>query len=405
MNFLLIISLLSFEPAGAALAGAIHPSGLHGLWFNPAGLAQNAEFSLRFPSLTTPIGTYPTYNSAFSISEIDRYIYSGDYLTDEGKDLILARIGSGWEVDAKAMTHAEIAFRNFGVGIYGLAGEKAYLPRDLFELALYGNELGRKYSVVELESEVCALLKTTLAYGKDFRLRNTDMSLGLGIHYYRGLIEAKILRSEGYLETDTTQMQVGATADLLTSGGGNGFGFDLGIILPDLPHDLSLSFSITDISPGISWTEDTRVYHLELHGDSINLARIIGEDEVLDSDTAWDESKESYRTHLPTTLRFSLSKPIKTGLLANFLYRQGLRETIWSTTKPYFALSLEYRPAKEAPLRWGLGVGGKEGLVIATGYGLRLGPFSMDFAYQAYRGIFKSSKGGIFSLDLGVNLP
>jgi len=405
MNLLLIVSLLNFDPAGAGLAGAIHPTGLNGLWFNPAGLTQNAEFSLRFPSLITPIGTYPTYNSAFSISEIDRYIYSGDYLTEEEKSLILARIGPGWEIDAEAMTHAEIAYRNFGIGIYGLVGEKAYLPRDLFELALYGNELGRKYSVKELESEVCALLKTTMAYGREFRLRKVTLSVGLGIHYYRGLIEAKILRSEGFLETDTTEMQVSATADLLTSGGGNGFGFDLGLLLPDMPYDLALSLSITDVSPGISWDKDTRVYHLELHGDSINLTRIIGEEDIFDSDTAWDEGRGPYRTYLPTTLRFTLSKRVESVLSINFLYRQGLRETIWSTTKPYFAVGLEYQPVKEVPLRWGLGVGGKEGLVIATGYGLRLGPFSMDFAYQAYRGFFRSSKGGLFALDLGVNLP
>ena len=405
MNLFLIVSLFSFNPAGMGLADALQPSGLNGLCINPAGLTETAEFSVRFPSLITPMGTYPAYNSAFSISEIDRYIYSGDYLAEEDKNRILSRIGSGWEIDAEAMTHAEIAYRNFGFGIYGLVGERAYLPRDLLELALNGNELGRRYSVEDLESEVCALLKMTLAYGRDFRWRNIPLSVGLGLHYYRGLIEARVLRTEGFLETDTTEMQVSATADLLTSNGGNGFGIDLGLILPEMPYNLIISLSITDISPGISWNRNTRIYHLELYGDSINLARLLGQEDVLDTDTSWEEERKSYRTHLPTTLRLTLSRKLNGELSSTFLYRQGFRETIWSTTKPYFAVGLEYRPVEEVPLKWGIGLGGREGIVLATGYGLRLGPFSMDFAYQAYRGLFKSSRGGMFALDFGLNLP
>ncbi len=407
MSWLITIFLLGFNARAVALSGAAFPEGIDALKQNPAGLAfYDGTFSMRFPSFLTPIGTYPTYNSAFSISEIDKYFYSGKYLDDNDKNWILSKIESGLKLDAELRTQLEMRLRNFGLGVYVYTGERTDLPISLFELALYGNEIGKSYSIDGLESRSQVLASSVISFGKSLDFLERQAAVGIGFHFYFAPFTSELLDADGYLYTDTTDMGFGASADLLVAKFGKGIGFDVGFIMKDIYEGLDVALSLMDLSPGIKWTNEVKVFNLRLDADSIKLVKLLEEpDSIFDMDTVWEETRESHTTYPPSRINIMISRTFFGNTNVTLLFEKGLKETIWSTQKPYFAVGIEYRPVKNVPLRWGIGFGGREKLVISTGYGLRFKAFSLNFAYQAYRGLFKSSKGGKFAFELGANLP
>ena len=121
--------------------------------FNPAnlGLSGGPIFSLSFLSLGLGLA-----NNSFTVSDYNRY--NGSYLSDKKKKTILGKIpSSGLSLDSRAKFGLlSLSYRNYAFFIEGSGTSKITLPRDPFELILYGNELNRAYIIGDVDGEVWA---------------------------------------------------------------------------------------------------------------------------------------------------------------------------------------------------------------------------------------------------------
>jgi hypothetical protein len=133
MNVLLLLVITGiFNPVTAV--------GPDAMLVNPAQLAypERPGFACRILGLEAEAG-----NNSFSIAQYNRY--TGAFLGDSAKADILGSIPkSGLLLAGGAQAAgAEFGYGNFAASVRTAGSAEATLPRDAFDLALQGNELGR----------------------------------------------------------------------------------------------------------------------------------------------------------------------------------------------------------------------------------------------------------------------
>jgi hypothetical protein len=380
---------------------------------NPAQLAYGERCSYRILDLQAAAG-----NNAFDLFSYNRY--TGAYLDPTAKQKLFSaipepgfRLGTSFHADLLDFT-----IGRFALAVRNHTGVAANVPRDLIDLALWGNALNRTYSASTLSGDAISYCDATLAYG--FPLPH-GFRAGVGLKYLRGLAIAQNTQVDGYLLTTPYVINSQVTLGYRYAFGGNGFGLDLGATytpqsMYSEPHPLNsrppaaspwtFALAILNINTGIYWNQGLQAGVAGVSLDSFSVARI--NDNVLTSQFVQSPA-QSFRTQLPVQFVLGASYRLPDRPLGPLVLGASISEatanSALSSTIPRGTLTAQYRGLGWLPLSVDASIGGSPiGSPLTPDYGLTLGLDLRGFALRARLantgGLALAAKGASFGLSL-----
>jgi len=390
------------NPRAMAMGGAYTALavGLDASAANPAnlGLSKNRSFTLDLFSVGLSVK-----NNSFSLSDYNEY--TGQFLTDEDKNVILEKIPAE---GLKLNVLTEVSSLNFSIGrlafnFRGLGASKANFDKDPFELLLFGNAVKSEVNLSDTRGEAYAIGDGALSYGQSLlKWQGGELAVGATFHYLYGLAYEKIIYAEGGVAT-TDEGFVGDGEMIVRSAlGGQGMAFDLGVALM-FRNNWVFSASWQNIYSKINWNKETEELRYTFDMQPITFDDMADEDSdslVESSDTTY--SVAGFSSTLPTVVKLGIARSYK-RLTWALDWEQGTSDGASQAITPRLSLGLEYRLVGFFPLRVGSSFGGDRGSIYSTGFGLYMGPLHLDLAV-ANNGSFNPSKtkGVHFAFGMGL---
>ena len=313
----------------------------------------------------------------------------------------------------------------------GFEGE---IPKDMFELFLFGNQFERQ----------------RLAAGKDSGYDISDWNgSGWAVGTFNWSVAKAFmpLQLKPYLSEftagTTLKLSVGGYGEILESGGtglvsrvngaqtdtwliaqsaeqGIGFGLDFGIAGVSKNRKATFSLGFLNLLDTFSWSTGARQDSIFVRANELRITRFVDEDsraieDVLDNpdvdgdgDTDFHKliSEESFSRSLPAMMRLGVAYEVMPRLTVVGNWDQAFSKGFGVETAPRLAGGVEYRLVDWFPTRFGMSLGGRSN---GTSIGFAFGPFVMphmrftlfDFAFVTRGGFFPGlAKGSALSVQI-----
>jgi hypothetical protein len=376
-------------------------NGLEATAYNPAnlGLSNNRSFSLDLVGFGMSLK-----NNSFALSDYGKY--NGEFLDNDDKEAILDKIPSEG-LKLNFLTEANVlsfSVNRVALSFRTLGASKLSLDKDPFELFLYGNAVKSEVDLSETRGEAYGIGDAALSYGHPLKKWNGgELAVGATAHFLYGAAYQKIIYAQGGVNTTDDGFTGDGTMIIRQGLGGQGFGFDLGMAMI-FENNWIFSASWQNVYSQINWSgqpEET-MFTFEFT-EPINFDNLSDDDSdslVESSDTTYDV--DAFTTKLPTVFKFGLSRSYQ-KLTWSVDWEQGTTNAASQSVTPRISAGMEYKALGFIPLRLGTSFGGDRGNIFATGFGLYMGPYRMDFAV-ANNGSFNpnSTKGLDFGFAMGL---
>ena len=443
------------------------------VFWNPANLALKGspDFSWYFLGAGT---SFIVENNSFSVKTYnDNFTRSDHFITDrDKKDLLNDVPGEGLRLNLDfdpnlsllIPVNGGVAFQmpwglNSAVCIGFTSGLEGEIPKDMFELLLFGNEFEQQrlaegkdgdYDIAEWEGSRWMVASLNWAGAKPwmperFNPYLSEFSVGGTIKVAAG-VYGEIMRSSGsfvsriqgaeldaYLITRNAG-KTGFDIDLSAPGdsgngkpafslglpdlGGTGFGLDLGVAGVTRGRKLAFSVGLLNLLDVFSWSRDASQDSLYAEAADLRVTRVLDvdhiedilENEDVDGDGDTDFLQKiggkSFSRSMPALLRVGGSYELTPRLTAVGNWDQAFSRGFGFSTTPRISGGAEYRLVPWFPTRAGLSLGGR-GPSAAVGFAF--GPFQfsrlqanlLELALVTRGGLFAGlSKGTAISLQL-----
>ncbi|NIA23627.1 MAG: conjugal transfer protein TraF, partial [Proteobacteria bacterium] len=403
------------------------------LFYNPAMLGYKYAPMLDINILKLELeGT----NNFMSIDLWNKYTVK-DTLKQADKDTLLINIpSSGW------LIHQRVNANVLGLKIGGFAiapriveGVNTNFSKDLIDLGLNGNQLGKIYDFSTSDYGAILYGEVSVGYGQPIKLNNNhNLYVGGSFSYLYGVAYFDVTKNTAYFNSDSNFYQSTDTVSFrlcMNPKGNPGFGMNLGFAY-DISNTFTAGISLKNAYSFINWNADSMDFSDSsdvwnngaiytgtgvVNLDSINIYKLIdmylsgdsiNGDSVFNKfiDTTFSTSYDPFTTHLPPILNIGgVWRGIYSPWKLSFNYEQGFSNTALSTVIPKFTLEGEYAFGRFLPVRAGIGIGGKELLEYSMGLGLDL-PFAyFDIGASNHRGLFYGMKGISAELNFGFRSP
>lgn len=394
------------RPMGMAGAYGALARGVESLYWNPANLALSGS-----PRVSVPLAfglSFIGENNSISVSDYNKY--NGTFIDAGDKADILDKIDQGGmeftEELGVVVPLLDGASFPMPWGLRSAAsfslqqGAQGEIPKDMFDLLLYGNEFARdrvavgknpEYDVAEWDGSVWALGVLSWGFAKPWmpaRLQPyfAEFSVGATAKFMGGAY-GEVLRTDGGVTTDVSGAQIDAYA-ITREGGGSGFGLDLGAAGVTRDRKTTVSVALVNLLDHASWGSkfgvDARQDSFFVSGQDVNVLSFTGKEDVTevfdnprdeDGDVVFREKigSGSFSRSLPAMLRLGVAREVRPNLTASGNYDQAFSSGFGISTTPRLAAGLEYRLVEWFPFRFGLAAGGRAGMSSAIGFAF--GPF------------------------------
>ena len=447
------ISYPDARSVGMGSQFAVTSAGVYSISTNPANLAlskSNIEIATVIP---IPNFSGSTGSDFMNVSDFNYYfggvrdengLLVGRFLNADGKHDLLSQFDSGNEIRTSGIVNlfsvSVITDENigaFGFSINDIFGQKAGIPKDIVELALFGNEIGREYNFDGFKLSSSYLREYDLSYARDFsNLLDevfTNFTAGITLKYIQGYAyseieraDTKIITNEDYSIHVVNDMKanfaispdLGVNYDFDDSGRrssigaflspvGSGWGMSLGFAA-QLEDTWTFGLSITDIGT-VHWNQETVSY--TANGDV--LITDITDSELLDSLTSAVEPVGAYSngftSNLPTVLRMGATLRLDKFIDGNFPgemllaigYNQGLTNGVNNTTFPLFSIGFEWKPIEVIPIRSGIAIGGIDGIAWSFGFGIDARIVEFNLATSNMTTVFNGNNTKLVHVVIG----
>ena len=443
------------------------------VFWNPANLALKGSpgFSWYFLGAGT---SFIVENNSFSVKTYnDNFTRSDHFLTDKDKkDLLNDVPGEGLKLNLDidpnlsllVPVNGGVAFQmprgiSSAVSIGFTSGLEGEIPKDMFELLLFGNEFEQQrlaqgkdgdYDIAEWEGSRWMVASLNWACAKSWMPGRLDpylseFSVGGTIKVTTG-VYGEIMRSSGsfvsriqgaeldaYLITRNAG-KTGFGIDLAAPGdsrngqpafslglpdlGGTGIGLDLGVAGVTRDRKLVFSVGLLNLLDVFSWSRDASQDSLYAEAADLRVTRVLDVDhieEILENDDVDGDGDidflqkigdRSFSRSMPALLRVGGSYELSPRLTAVGNWDQAFSRGFGFSTTPRISGGAEYRLVPWFPTRAGLSLGGR-GHSAAIGFAF--GPFKFsrlranlfDLALVTRGGLLAGiSKGTAISLQL-----
>lgn len=382
---------LAISTAILAVFNPVMPVGSDVLLFNPARLAYGENRGVGFQVLGVGIRVS---NNAFSLSQYNRY--TGAFLDEAAKTDILRSIPvRGWQLGSRvSVQSAGFSYGRLAVSNRTDAELEVKLPKEIFDLALNGNEVNRIYSAPNTEARATVIGRTGFGFGTTI---GKFFAFGGALHYLRGLFYGQLIQDSVRFITTRRVFAGEGTVGYFTATGGQGWAVDLGLNYRREKWELGIGF--LDISPGIVWSEgvDERYWVLKL--DSTNLYDLLR-----------DPGRFSYRVIygvggpwcalLPLKVNFGVgyqfTERCNFGLLVVPVWElEPVRIKRWGTQ-----LTSEIWLWRWLPVAGTIGYSSERGVIVGVDVGVIRGGWLFSVGVRNDAGFLKGAKGVEFNLGV-----
>lgn len=385
---------------GMAGAGAALATGSEAAHANPALLGGRAGqgWSARLLGVGAGVG-----NNA-----IGRQLYeraNGATLDEADKQALLSAIPRGGLVGHGRVDLGAFALRRGGlaVGASGLAEATTNVPRDIFELLLYGNAHADSLLFDGARGEAIALASAGISAGVPVaQLPMGRVSVGMTVRLLRSFGYARLLESGGSLHTGDIGSHGEAQLALLHARGGDGYGLDLGAAL-ESPGGWRLSLAVSNVAAALELREGATRREYTVSTDTLSVESLAdGDGGELYRSTESSVALGGLAVSLPRVAHVSLGRQgQRLRWAADLELRTG--STPLAQLPPRVALGAEWSATGWLPLRVGLSGGGALGRSAAAGLGLRLGWMRLDLSASAEGAWWPGDAHGL-GVGLGLGL-
>jgi len=436
------------DSRSSAMGGgnAISTRGIYSFGTNPANFAMPTDRNVEL-SLVIPLPNINAFARNDFLSWRDYNYYFGGVtgqngnviarnLTSEDKTNFKSLFTKGSELNAFITANLLALSVNLGAGgalgfaITDVGGVNLTIPKDLVDLAVDGNEIGRVYSLSDLNLKASYLREYSFSYARELG----DL-FGNNFLHFTGGISLKIVSGLGYLQTtvptanfetktdNSILLQSDITADIAVSpdygitwgfdnftekrssnispfpkSAGSGFGVSFGLAA-QIDSVWSVGLSLTDLG-SITWDKETVQYSSFGSFLVTSVTDSAQRQKFSDSLKFKGSYSKGFSTRLPSAFRFGIGMKMD-NLLLVLGYNQGFNNEPLNTTKPRFSMGAEWKPFDFFPLRSGVSFGGVEGFRWSFGFGFDFGFLEMNFASTNFGAVVQGNNGKGIDLSVG----
>ncbi len=372
-------------------------SGVEAARYNPAnlGLSDHRQTGLQLLGIGANIS-----NNSFSLGDYNKY--TGAYLSAEDKSDILDKIPSE---GLKLSAEVEASALSFSTGSWALTVEAvgladANMSRDLFDLILNGNTVGRTINLNGSYSDAVSYGAVGLSYGTTvYRIGTRQVAVGATVKYLRGVAFERVSDLQGFMTTNATSFSGNGHMTARIAQGGAGYALDLGAALR-LNSDYTVGLQLSNFLSHLNWNKKTEEHRFEFTIDSTS-TDIMQDNYFSSADTT--AAISAFSSNLPTNMTIGVAHT--TGkLLWAVDVQQGFRRAAGSSKNPRLSAGLEWNGLGVLPLRAGYAIGGGKNNSLSVGTGLSLAGYYLDLAgvtgstMSGY-----SAKGITFAISTGLH--
>jgi hypothetical protein len=224
------------------------------------------------------------------------------------------------------------------------------MPRDILDLALHGNEMGRTYCMDKASGEAMAVADISLAYSAPVNLSGREFFAGARLHYLKGLAYGGVVRAGGCLSTEEESLSGEGEIVMRTAQGGSGYSLDLGVSHRTYSHIIISAYILNAVS-SIKWTDRCKEEVNGVIADNVTFGS--SDLDSLIDDYHETRDLESFSTNLAPVLGLGLERDTRWTYLS-VLYTQGFRQGAFSTGKPRLEVTGSWSSLWIMDLRVGL---------------------------------------------------
>ncbi len=359
------------------------------IW-NPANLAMpdRPPVSIQLVGAGFHVG-----NVTFSKSMYDRY--NGKYLTSSDVNEILAKVpDDGFKLYVDTDVQAiGVTIGSFALTVTGMANSNLSLSKDYLRILLEGIYAGRTYNIGNNYGGAFGYSSVTASYAFPIAVPVVEkLYVGANVSYLRGLGYAEVVESHGQIYHGGYEINGEGRVRARYAQGGAGFATDFGLAAQY--QDWQFGLMLKNAAARINWKSKPEEFEAHFYTEqAITVENSADDDSVLKSEDT-TRAISAFSTSLPAELRIGAARKWHSLLIAAD-YHQGFAHRPGVSTKPYVALSSEWQGVGFFPLRLGVGIGGEHGVLLATGFGMKLGFFRLDYGVCFYGGLLPNKASSL----------
>jgi hypothetical protein len=329
---------------------------------------------------------------------------SGAFLDGALKQEIMSALpADGLRVRAQGeATPVGLSVAGVGVAAHVRAQGSARLPRDLADLALYGNDVERSYSFAGIEGG--GLATAGVVAGTALALRAphgmTHLAVGASLEDIVTARGAEVMHADGAITTSAEALSGQGEIAYRVGETGHGFGATVGVEAASGDR-WRAAFALRSIG-SVHFTSGT-LYHRSFNVDTLTIDEGDGADIVTTSSDSTTIS--GYNVALPTSAAAGCAYRLGPTLVSADV-QVALRRSPGAQSGVGGSVGVELWPHGVVHLRTGVGAGTPLGFRVGAGAGLTAGPLLFDLAAMHYGAPSPSATRGIgVAGSLGLRFP
>ena len=402
--------------------------GPEAVFWNPAnlGLRDNPKFSWDLLNFGVAL---VAENNSFSVQTYNDNFTEEDHFINEAdkRDLLGDIEADGFKINVDADLYAALLLPLNGGVSFGLPwdirsavvvgntnGFEGKVPKDMFDLMLFGNDFNRPYDIAEWDGSGWGVVSLNWAGAKPWmpvQLKPylDEFTVGATLKFTSGGY-GEVKRSDGGFESSFPDAahptaDVGTDLDMYATtqfGGGIGFGLDLGVAGVTKDRKATFSVGLLNFLDTMSWSIEARQDSAFATAEDLLVTRLVDVkeiEEVLDNPVDEDgevifhekQGENSFSRSVPAMLRVGGAYQLRPELTLVGNWDQAFSEGMGIRTTPRISAGVEYHLVPWFPTRFGLSAGGR-GPSSAVGFGF--GPFSFSHVQLEFMDIGLASRGG-----------
>ena len=420
-----LFALSDTEPRALALGQAYTAlaRGPEAVFWNPANLALGGGQKFKWELLGAGL-TLITENNSFSVRTYnDNFTDDTHRIGRAEKEKLLGDIpadGMRFNADLVPFLSAGLPV-NGGISFplrngiqaavttnvaFGMEGE---MPKDMFELMLFGNEFDRPYEIARWDGSSWLVGGVNFAGAKPWmpdRLVShlREFTVG-GTLKISGGAYGEITRSDGGMISRIQGTDLEGFA-LVRRSGGLGFGVDFGVAGVTTDGRTTFSVGMLNLVDFISWSIGSRQDSVYAKATRLRVTRFLEPDQVRMRDVLENEdidgdgdpdfreklSEDGFSRSLPAMLRAGIAHWPMPHMTVVGNYDQAFSSGFGISPMPKISTGAEYRLVPWFPTRIGFSIGGRSS---STGVGFAFGPFNVGHAQLEFFDLALVTRGGL----------
>lgn len=357
-------------------------------------------------------------NNALTFSQINNNFVKDTQWDSIQKTTIFNAIpDEGFKVNADAaVTPIEFSSHLFSASFQYQEMISGNAPKDLLDIALFGNDLNRHYDISKVEFNRLGYFDFSLGFCYSI-IKNIDnrnkkksvspklLNLGAKCHWLKG---------RAITQTDSSFGSVMTTPDIFlgqlklyqsTAYGASNFAFDVGAAT-QLQSPVTLGIALLNLNTGFTWSNQPKQKVLEISIDSFSLQRYIETGSIDSFYLKTDSTKQRsvFKTSLPSQLLLQASyQPIKLLTLSTYYHRYSSNSRFITDFSRSLNFNLYLHLCRFFATELSFTTDLKKDFIISHNIHIFIKRFNFNLAIDQRNGYLGSAKGIGLNLNLGQN--